>query len=144
MDVELRVISHPSMIQTRVVRHEVEQEPHAAVAKSLPNSRQRRLVAEIRIQRVILDGERRSVDIRVREVGKDFLVVPSASRVGHCNLTTERPGLPNAEQPDPVKAAARDPIEVRVLNVVKRCPSPEPLAELVEADPRRNLVERRE
>ena len=57
LDIILRMLKSPGMIQSRVIGHEVEQQLHSALTQPIANSGQRRITTEIDVHMVGLNRE---------------------------------------------------------------------------------------
>src|SRR5947209_1862326 len=110
-NVKILVTAHPCVIQSGMVRDEVEHKPQSSLSQPLSESRQSLATAEIGMHHVVLDGERRTADIGILKVGQSGSVLLTPFRLCKRNRTACFSGLPHAEQPDPVETQGRNPIE---------------------------------
>ncbi len=90
-DVELGVRLRPRMIETAVIRHEVEQQFLAAFPQSFAQPRQRFSVAEVGVQLVAGDGEGRATNVVLSQVGQNVSEVAQPVRLGTRDLSARRP-----------------------------------------------------
>ena len=119
-DEELRVRIHPRVVQRHVVGHEVEHQPQAASAQPLAQPRQCRIAAQGRMHAVAADGEAGAGDVFFVQVGKRALELAPPVALAARHALPRRPGLPDAEQPDPVEALLGQAVELGVAEVVER------------------------
>src|SRR5262249_7913213 len=97
-------------------------------------SHQRFTAAEVHAWRVALDREGRARDVLVLQVGELLAILLAPLRVAHRYLARHRPGLPYAEEPDPVETARGDVVEHGIGDVVEHCGPAEALAQLLQDD----------
>ena len=101
-----------------MIGHEIEHQLDAALGEAGAKARERRRTAQIFIDLVIGDGEARSRDIRIGQVGQGRLAF-AAPRGGV--LARDRPALgaelPDAQQPDPVEAVAGETVENVIADI---------------------------
>ena len=119
MHVVLRMVFHPRMIWTRVVRDEIEHEAQATRPKALAETGKRHIAAEVRVQRVAGDRKSAPGNILVTQIRERVHELPPPLRVGAGDVPRGETGLPHAQQPHPVEAFGGDPIEVSIGNVVE-------------------------
>ncbi len=131
------------MVGRGVIGHEVEQEAEVAAREPLAQPRQRRVSAEVVVDGVGGDGERRSGDVLVAQVGQHAPALLDHLDVGARDGAPRGAGLPDPEEPDPAEPAGGDLVEHGVVDVVERRPPPERDAALVQRHARVDLVQRR-
>ena len=112
LDIEIRLGPDPGRIEARVVGHEIEHQLDAALGEAGAEARERRRPAQIFIDLVIGDGEARSRDIGLGKIGQGRLAFGAPrGRALARHRPALRADLPDAQQPDPVEAVARETIE---------------------------------
>ena len=131
------------MIGRGVVGHEVQHQAQAAAREPLAQARQRRIAAEVVVNGIGGDGERRSGDVLVAQIGQHATTFLDHLHVGARDRAPRGTGLPDAEEPDPAEAAVGDLVEHAVVDVVQRRAPPERDAALVQRHARVDLVQRR-
>ena len=142
LDVEIGIGVDPGVIGCGVVRNEVEHEPQAARREPLAKNRQCFRSAQNRIDLVGLDGVRRATDVVIGEVGQCCLEFGSPGRRSARYRPPGRARLPDAHQPNPVEAPARDVVQHRTGNICQRDrPAPFP-RQAVQPGPRVDLDKR--
>ena len=120
VDEVVRMLVDPGVIRRHVVRHEVEHQPQLALAQPLPQSGERRLTAQIAMDRIALDGEPGAGDVFVGEVGQCIgeLAAP------FCMCCARSPGPPGRSArrsaTRPSRSPIGDTIQLGVGNVVER------------------------
>jgi hypothetical protein len=72
----------PGMIGRGVVRDEIQHQPQPAIAQALPDARQRRIAAEIRVRRIARDREPGAGDVVFPQVGERLLELVTPPGVG--------------------------------------------------------------
>jgi hypothetical protein len=142
LDVIFRVLPRPAVVRRRVVGDEVEHQLHAAPRQPRPQPPQGLVAAEVGMDDVIPDREGRPGDVVVRQVGQDPRVLREQVGVGARDRAPGRARLPDPQEPDPVEAQARDPVQRLVGDVVECGRPPRPPGQLAQPDTRIDLVER--
>ena len=117
--VVLRVIGHPGMIGSGMVRHEVEHQPQPAAAKPFADSCQRFVPTQCFMHRVSGDREPRAGDIVVSQIVQRLLEFVAPLGIRARDLLRDRPRLPDAQEPDPVEPHPGDAVELCVGNVIE-------------------------
>ena len=126
-----------------MVGDEVEEQAQAASAEPLAQAGEGGIAAELCVNRVARDGEARAGDVLLAQIRQRLLELPAPLGVGARDALPRRPGLPDAEEPDPVESHPGEPVELGVRDVIERRPPAETLRQLRQPDPRVDLVERR-
>ena len=133
--VVLGMTVHPGVIETGVIRHEVEHQletpPPQAVAQAIQGGvsaeRSRNRVARNR-----KPGARDVLESEIRQRPLEF-VPPLFAAARH--VLTGRPGLPDAQHPDPVESQGGEAIQFRVRDVVERRRPADQARQLRQPDP---------
>src|SRR5262245_58589174 len=99
------MIDDPRMIQTGMVRHKVEHQLETALLEPFAQSSQGFIAAERLMNRVTGDGEARTGDVILAQVGQRFLKLAPPLGVVPRDALSDEAGLPDAEQPDPIQTA---------------------------------------
>jgi len=110
------------MVEGGVIRRQVEEQSQTATPKALAQPGQGRVAAEILVDSVGAYGERRAANVVLGEARQRLGVGASPFLVFARRTPAFRPGLPDAEQPNPVEALRRQPIRQRIRHVVQRGP----------------------
>ena len=129
------------MIGRHVVGDEVEHQLQAATLHSLPEPGESRVAAEVGVHGVAGDREAGAGDVVVDEVRERLVKLAAPFGIGARDSLGGEPGLPDAEQPDPVESQLGQPVELGVGNVVKRRNPSERAADLRQPDARVDLVQ---
>jgi len=122
-DVMLGMVFHPRMIQTGVVRDEIEEQPQATCAQSLAQTGQCRIASELVVNRVAGDGEARAGDVFFAQVRQCLFKFLAPLRSGARDSLPCLTRLPDTQKPDPVEAHLRKAIELGVRDVVQASPA---------------------
>ena len=109
----------PRVIRGHVVRDEIEHQLQSALLHPYSQSRECRVVAQIAVYGVALDGEPRAGDIFVLEVWQRFRERATPFGIGSRDRLRRRAGLPDAQEPNPVKSHLSDAIQFVVGNVIQ-------------------------
>ena len=107
------------MIRGHVVGDKIEHQLQAAFLQSLPQSGERRGAAQIAMHGVALDGEPGAGDVLVPEIRQRFGELATPLGIGSRDRLCRRAGLPDAQQPDPVKTQLGEAIQFGVRNIVQ-------------------------
>ena len=143
VDVVLGVRGHPGVIAPGVVGHEVEQQLQPAARQPIAQARQRLVAAEVLVDAIGDDRERRAGDVLLAQVGEIAAALLHQLRIRTRDLAPDAAGLPDAQEPDPREPLGRDVVEERVRDVVQRRGALERDAPLLQEDARVDLVEQR-
>ena len=95
------------------------------------------------MHRVPGDGEPRSGDVVVAEIGQRLLEFVPPLEIGARDLLSGGSRLPHAQQPDPVEPHAGDAVEFCVGNVIQRGCSAQAAGQVGQPDAGVDLVQRR-
>jgi hypothetical protein len=76
VDVELRVIVDPWVVEGGVVGYEVEHQPHATRLEALAHLGEGLWPAKVAVHGVVADGEGRTHHVIRREIGKQLPILP--------------------------------------------------------------------
>ena len=110
LDEVFRVIADPGVVRSDVVGHEIEDEPHAALCERFPGCCEPLRTAEVPIDDVAAHAVGRADIVLRREVGKGAAEVLEEPLVSHGDLDPGGAPLPDAHEPDGVKAVSGDGI----------------------------------
>ena len=142
-DVVLGVVLHPGVIQAGVVGDEVEHQPQAARAEPLAQPGQRRVAAEVGMHGVAGDREAGAGDVLLAQVRQRLLELLPPLAIGARHPLPGRPGLPHAQEPDPVEPHLGQAVQLGVRHVVQRGRPAQRSGQLRQPDARVDLIERR-
>ena len=120
MDEVVRVLLDPGVIRGHVVGDEVEHQPQSASVQPLAQACQRRVAAQIAMDGVVRDREPGAGDVFVLEVRQRFLELAAPLGIRARDRLRRRTGLPDAQEPDPVKSLLGQAIQFGIGNVVQR------------------------
>ena len=96
--------------------------------------------SEIRIDLISLDSERGTADVDSCEVRKQFAILLLQLRMGPRDTQPHRAGLPDAQEPEPVKSQQGNLVKVLIRNIVECCGAAEDLPQFIESYARVDLV----
>src|SRR6516164_8496885 len=102
-----------------MVGYEVEEQTHPSLMDATAETLQSGIPAKIGMNRVRLDCKTRAANIVVREVGQQTLIFASPVGILQRDLASGFSRLPNTEKPNPVEAALRDSVQVRVWDIIE-------------------------
>src|SRR5437870_12332696 len=106
--------AHPRVIQSRMVRHKIEQEPQPPSPQLSPQPGQGPAAAEFRRYGVFPDREGRTADIGLLEVRQNGSVFLTPFWLVERNRSAFFSGLPHTEQPNPIETEVCNLIECRI------------------------------
>lgn len=115
-DEELGMLDRPRVVGRDVVRHEVEEQPHAASGQGLPRDRETVPAAEPRIDLVAPNAVRRADDVGCDQIGKGRLEACHQLGVPERDLDARRAALPHPHQPHRVQGRRRDAVPLGLRN----------------------------
>ena len=142
LDEVLRVRVRPGVVERHVVGDEVDQQALPAPTEALAQAGQRRVAAEVVVDVVGDDGERRPDDVGLAHVGEVDRQI--GAHVGRARAALPRRArLPEAQHPDPAKTAGRRAVEQIIRQIVERGGAPSQGRRFIDRDARVDLVQRR-
>ena len=103
-----------------MVGDEVEHQQEPARPQPLAQPGQRRVAPEVGMHRVAGDRKAGAGDVLLAQVGQRLLELLSPLGVGARHPLAGRPGLPDAQEPDPVEPHPGHAVQLGVGNVVQR------------------------
>ena len=103
---------------------------------------QRRIAAQTGVHRVAGDREPGAGDVLLAQVRQRLLELPAPLGVGARDPLRGRPGLPDAQEPDPVETHLGQAVQLGVRNVVQRGRPAQGPGQLGQPDAGVDLVER--
>ena len=98
------------------------------------------VAAQIAMHGVVLDGEPGAGDVFFLEVRQRFLKLLAPSGVAARDLLRRRTGLPDAQEPDPVKTQLCQAVQFGIGNVIQRRALPETAGQFRQPDAGVDLV----
>ena len=118
-DEMLGMILDPRVAEPHVIGDEIEHEFQAALLETIAHSRQRCIAAKGSVNVVSGDGETGAGDVLVGKVWERFVKFPAPFGVAPRDLLRPRAGLPDAEQPYPVKTSFGQRVQLGIGDVVE-------------------------
>ena len=120
MDKVVRVLVDPRVIRGHVVRDKVEHQLQSAFLQPLSQTCERRIAAQIAMHGVVLDGEPGAGDVFVLEVWQRFGELATPFGIRSRDRLRRWAGLPDAQEPDPVKTQLGQAVQGDVRDVIQR------------------------
>ena len=141
-NVVVRMALNPGMIETGVIRHEIEHQPKAARPEAIAQPRQCGVTAQAFVGRVAGDGKPGPRDVVFAKIGQRVLELAPPIRMAARHALAGGPRLPYAQHPDPIESQRREPVQVAVGNVVQCGRAAEVTGKLCQEDPGVDLEQR--
>jgi hypothetical protein len=120
LNVELRVLPDPGMIDGGVLGDEVYDKLEPSFLEALLQTKEINLPAEIPVQAVTRHRKGRTADVRLGEIRKRRLKFLNPLGVAQGHPPPRRPGLPEAQEPDIVEAQGNFLVEELIGNIGQR------------------------
>ena len=105
------------MVGRGVVRHKIEQKLDAAPCQCFAELRQRRFAAQRLAYSVARNRKPGAADVVLGQVGKNRLELGAPLRIAARNGAAGGAGLPNAQQPNPIKTLLCKAVERGLFDV---------------------------